>query len=224
MARNTHSRLNIYRSDSYILNVESYKIIFTNYAYVLEVTVMTGNELLQEAKTLFATGHPKESIQLFTKAEEQGGNPVTTYMSRGAAYLTIGELDKSLDDFNRLLEIDADNERAFYYRGIVHLRKGNFHKALSDLSTSIVLNHERGAAFLARGLAYAELDLIDASLRDLKTAIAFSNKEVEGLANLFGESRTLFDKSMALLEGERGPWSVVMNEDEVNKLKKWIEG
>ena len=184
---------------------------------------MTTNTLLYEAKKLFATGHPKESIELFTKAGEDGCNPVTTYMSRGAAYLTIGELDKSLDDFNRVLEIDADNERAFYYRGIVHLRKGDFDKALSDLSTSITSNHERGAAFLARGLAYAELERTEESLRDLKTAIAFSNKEVEGFANLFGENRTLFGKSMALLEGERGPWTIVMNEDEVNKLKKWIE-
>jgi tetratricopeptide (TPR) repeat protein len=184
---------------------------------------MTNNELLHEAKTLFATGHPKESIELFTKAEEQGCNPVTTYLSRGAAYLTIGELDKSLDDFDRVLEIDADNERAYYYRGLVHLQKGDFKKALSDLSTLISFNHDRGAAFFARGLAYAELDRTDESLRDLKTAIAFSNKEVESFANLFGENRTLFGKSMALLEGERGPWSIVMNEDEVNKLKKWIE-
>lgn len=184
---------------------------------------MTSTETLLEAKTLFATGHPKESIEFFTKAGEQGCNPVTTYLSRGAAYLTNGELDKSLDDFNRVLEIDADNERAFYYRGIVHLRKGDFNKALADLSTSITFNHERGAAFLARGFAYAELDRLDESLRDLKTAIAFSNKEVEGFANLFGENRTLFGKSMALLEGERGPWSIVMDENEVNKLKKWIE-
>ena len=63
----------------------------------------------------------------------------------------------------------------------------------------------------------------DESLRDLKTAIAFSNREVESFAHLFGENRTLFGKSMALLEGERGPWSIVMNENEVNKLKKWIE-
>jgi hypothetical protein len=28
---------------------------------------------------------------------------------------------------------------------------------------------------------------------------------------------------MALLEGERGPWSIVMNEEELRKLKKWIE-
>jgi len=94
---------------------------------------------------------------------------------------------------------------------------------VDDLSASIRLNHERGAAFFARGLAHAELDHTVESLRDLKTAIAFSNREVESFANLFGENRTLFGKSMALLNGERGPWSIVMNENEVNKLKKWIE-
>ncbi len=184
---------------------------------------MKSNELLNEAKSRFATGHPKESIELFTKAEAEGCNPVTVYLNRGAAYLNIGELDRSIDDFNRVLEINADNERAFYYRGIAHLMKGEFRHAVDDLSASITSNHERGAAFFARGLAYAELDLADESLRDLKTAIVFSNKEVDGFANLFGENRTLFGKSMALLEGDRGPWSLVMNEDEVKKLKKWIE-
>ena len=94
---------------------------------------------------------------------------------------------------------------------------------MEDLTSSITYNHERGATFFARGLAYGELDREEEALRDLKTAIAFSNREVESFANLFGENRTLFSKSMALLEGDRGPWSIVMNEDEVNKLKKWLE-
>ena len=122
-----------------------------------------------------------------------------------------------------MLEIDIDNERAFYFRGIAHLMKGEFVNSVADLSKSITFNHERGAAFFARGLAFAELDHTDESLRDFKTAIAFSNREVEGFASMFGENRTLFDKSMALLEGERGPWSIVMNEEELRKLKKWIE-
>ena len=184
---------------------------------------MRTEELLTEAKSMFATGHPQESISLFTKAGEEGCNPVPVHLNRGAAYLTIGELEKSIDDFNRVLAIDSDNERAFYYRGIAYLQQGRYSEAVNDLSKSIAINHERGAAFFARGLAYAELDRTEESLRDLKTAIAFSNREVEGFANMFGANRTLFDKSMALLEGERGPWSIVMNEDEVNKLKKWFE-
>lgn len=189
-----------------------------------EVTNMTNTEqLLKEGMKLFATGHPKESIDLFTKAEQEGCNPVNVFLNRGVAYMTVGELDKSIDDFTRVLEFDAGNERAFYYRGITHLRKGDYKQAVADLSESISLNNDRGAAFFARGLAHAELDHIDESLHDLKTAVAFSNQEVERFANQFGENRTLFDKSIALLEGERGPWSIVMNEDEVRKLKRWIE-
>jgi tetratricopeptide (TPR) repeat protein len=184
---------------------------------------MTGNELLREAKSKFVTGHPKEAIELFTKVEEEGYSPVTVYLSRGAAFLSIGEVDKSIDDFNKVLAIDHANERAYYYRGIAHLKKNEFNEAVDDLTTSISFNHDRGAAFFARGLANAELDRTDESLRDMKTAITFSNKEVDSFANLYGETRTHFGKSMALLEGERGPWSIVMNEGEVDKLKKWIE-
>jgi len=44
---------------------------------------MTSNELLLETKSMFATGHPGESIELFNKAELEGCNPVTVYISGG---------------------------------------------------------------------------------------------------------------------------------------------
>jgi tetratricopeptide (TPR) repeat protein len=190
----------------------------------MEVTVMTSTDtLFNEGKNKFETGHPEESIKLFTEAEEKGCNPVNVFLSRGAVYLIIGQLDKAINDLNRVLAIDMDNERAFYYRGVANLMQGEFVRAVSDLSKSITINHERGAVFFARGLAFAELDHTDEALRDFKTAIAFSNVEVEGFAHMLGENRTLFGKSMALIEGDRGPLSMVLNEDEVNKLNKWIE-
>jgi Flp pilus assembly protein TadD len=94
---------------------------------------------------------------------------------------------------------------------------------VEDLTRSIMMNHERGGAFFARGLAYAELERTEEALRDMKTAISFSTKEVLTFSNLFGESRTRFDKSMALLEGERGPWSIVLNEEEVENLRDWMK-
>ena len=69
---------------------------------------------------------------------------------------------------------------------------------------------------------FAELGKTDEALRDLKTAIAFSNVEVESFMNLFGNNRTFFDKYMALLEGERGPLSIVLNQEELDKAQKWI--
>lgn len=144
-------------------------------------------------------------------------------MSRGVAYLKICECEKAIDDFSRVLEIDFDNERALYYRGVARMMKKDFEPALTDLTKSIELNHTRGAAFLARGICLAEVDRMEEAGRDVKTAIAFSTIEVEKFAAMIGENRTLFDKSMAVLEGDRGPWSIVLDEIEINKLKKWIE-
>jgi len=177
----------------------------------------TTEQLFLEGKGFFSTGHPDESIDKFTRAGKKGCNPVNVYLNRGAAYFIIGELDWSIRDFTRVLEIDADNERAFYYRGIAQLAKGEFTYAVEDLTRSIALNQERSTAFLARGLAHAELDHID------ERAIAFPDFEVMKFDNLFGENRTLFAKSMALLKGNREPWSTVMTEDEVNILREWFK-
>ena len=185
---------------------------------------MTTQEIdYHKAQELFLTGHPEESIEYFTRAEEEGCNPVDVFLSRGAAFLNIGKYDEAIEDFGRVLEIDVKNERAFYYRGVTEMIKGSYEPAVEDLTRSVELNHERGVAFLARGLCLSELDRMDEAARDLKTAIAFSTVKVEEFANMFGENRTLFDKSIALLEGERGPWKIVLDEGEVNKLKKWLE-
>lgn len=173
-------------------------------------------------KELVVTGRPAESPDMCIRAEKEGCNPVNVYLNRGTAYLSIGETDWAIKDFSRVLEIDEDNEKAFYYRGVAHLGKGQYEEAVRDLTRAIELNHERGVAFLARGVAHAELDHIDASLRDFQAAVASSDREVENFADLYGGNRTRFDKSMALLEEERGPWSPVMNEKEVNRLKRWI--
>lgn len=185
--------------------------------------MLSHETLFQEAKKLFMSGHPEESIKMFSKAQEEGCNPVQILLSRGAAYIKIGEYDKAIEDLGAVLDIDTDNERAFYFRGIANILKEEYAAAAADLTRSIALNHERGAAFLARSICYVELDRMEEAARDVKTAIAFSNIEVERFTALFGENRTLFDRSMALLEGERGPWSIVLDEVEINKLKKWIE-
>jgi tetratricopeptide (TPR) repeat protein len=190
----------------------------------MEVNNMQENEkLFLEGKKIFAAGHPKQSIELFTQAEIGGYNPVHVYLNRGAAYLALGELDESIRDFTRVLDCDTDNERAYYYRGVTHLKKGEYEEAIADLSQSISRNKDRGAAFFTRGLTHVKLNHKDESLQDLKTAVALSNQEVERFTNQFGGNSTMSDKSMVLREGELGPWAKVLNEEEMERLKKWME-
>ena len=184
---------------------------------------MNVDTLFREGKDRFVTGHPEESIELFTKAAEEGCNPVEVYLSRGAAYMTTGHYREAEGDFSLVIGIDTDHERAHYYRGVARLILGNFEGAVKDLTASLAINHGRGISFLARGIALAELGKEDEAVRDFKTATVFSNVEVEGFMNLFGNNRSLFNRSIALLEGDRGPWKAVMNEQEVEKIKNWLE-
>jgi tetratricopeptide (TPR) repeat protein len=183
--------------------------------------IMKSDTLLREAKNLMATGHPAESIEYFNNLMDEGCNPVTVYLNRGVAYVSLAKFPEAVDDFTSVLEVDHDNERALYYRGVARMNLGRFEEAIEDLDRAIAVNQERGSAFLARGLALAELGREDEALRDFKTASILSNIEVEGFLNQFGANRTMFDKSMALLEGERGPWKYVLSPAESGKIEEW---
>lgn len=184
---------------------------------------MTAKELFYEGQQLFISGDFDQSIELFAKAEREGFNPATIHFSCGVAYLYLRDMDKAAVEFGKVVDTDPNNDRAYYYRGIVHMNNDNIVEAEKDLTQSILLNHERGGAtFLARSIVNAELGKDEESVRDMQTAIAFSNIEVENFAHHFGENRTMLDKSIALLEGERGPWSIVLDEIEIEQLKKWM--
>lgn len=184
---------------------------------------MLSNDLFQEAQNSFVNGEFQHSIELFSQAEAEGCNPVNVHLSMGAAYLQLKEYGRAIEEFDKVLGIDPDNERALYYRGVARMNQGAYERAEKDLTRSIEKNHERGAAFFARGLTRAELGREEEALRDFKTAISYSDVEVGNFLAEYGSHRTMFEKSMALLEGERGPWSIVLDEIEVEKIKKWME-
>jgi tetratricopeptide (TPR) repeat protein len=101
------------------------------------------------------------------------------------------------------------------------MNHGCFEEAIEDLDRAIAINQERGTSFLARGLALSDLGREDEAVRDFKTAGILSNLEVEGFLNQFGANRTMVGRSMALLEGERGPWKYVLSPEEAGKIEEW---
>jgi len=178
--------------------------------------------ILTEAKKLFMAGMHANCIEYFTRAEALGADPIVSRLSRGAAYVSINEYDKAIQDFNRVLELSPDMERAHYFRGVAYMNKGFFNEATKDLSRAIELNCERGDTFFARGLALAEQGKKEESVRDLKTAIAFTSFEVERFARTFRNNPDLHGKSLAMLEGKKDSRAMVMNADDMAKLRKLV--
>lgn len=178
-------------------------------------------QLFLEGEERFSARLLNQSIDRFTRAGEEGTSPVNVYLNRGAAYFMIGELDWALKDFTRVLDIDADNERALYYRGLALLKKGKFIDAVEDLTRTITLDHTRGTAYLARAIAYAEVDCIDESLMDFKTAVALSGNHVNNFFNLLPDPRQLFPKTRRLLQ-ERVSRYADFPPEVVDRLKQWL--
>ena len=137
------------------------------------------------------------------------------------AHLKIGELDEALADFSEAVSLGDNPGRAYFYRGIAQLNKGSFQEAVADLTESIRLDSKRGAAFLARGLAYSELGHQQEAETDLQTAYALNNTEIGSFMDEYAISRNMFERSMALFDGDRGPWKIVLTDDEVIRMNEW---
>lgn len=184
-------------------------------------TIMTANELFQQAQRLFIEGRQGESIEKFTEALKAGFEPGITYLSRGAAYLKMNEPDKAIDDFTLGIEAHPEKANAYYYRGAAHMAKDEYEKAIADMDRAIELKPDYGAAIFARGMAKVNLGRGEEGAADIKTAMTHAEAEVQGFADTYGW-RTQVEKVIAALEGERRPETMVLSDEEMKTLKKLL--
>jgi len=182
---------------------------------------MNTSEYFEKGQTAFVSGKHEESLDMFSKALEEGYDSVKTLLSRGTVYFHMDEHDKAIEDFSKVLE-EEENDRAYYYRGMVKLKKGEYQEAADDIGKSLAIHPDRGAAYLARGMARAEIGEEEGAVNDFKRALGYANVEVEKFLHMMGSHRTGFERSMALLEGERGAVTEELNQAEVEKLKRWM--
>ena len=185
---------------------------------------MKGNNYFNKGQRAFMLGDLQESAKMFSKALGEEYEPVKTLLSRGAVYLTTQEYARALEDFNLVLEIDGNNERAYYYRGITYLRKREYEQAAADFDNSLFLNSQRGTAYFARGVAWTMLGEQDKALADFEQAVAFAHVEAKQIFNIFGKEPALLKRFKDLWEGQE--WSTfprIFTEVELNTIKGWRE-
>lgn len=182
---------------------------------------MASDSLFREGQKSFLEERYDDSIHAFTGAIESGEEVARALLSRGVAYLKTGDLKKAVADFTEVLAENQDAERAHFFRGMTYLNQGEYDKAIIDLDFSIAQNPKRGAAFVGRGLAYAELGDDALARENIKHAVVLGNVEKETFINDFAISHTMFNRSVALFDGDRGPWSIVVKDAEMEKIKQW---
>ena len=77
-----------------------------------------------------------EAIADFSVIIDQNELCVTAYINRGAAYDSISDYKKALNDYQRAIELDTSAYHVFHNRGITYFNLGEYDKAITDLTNS----------------------------------------------------------------------------------------
>ena len=112
------------------------------------------------------------------------------YFARGKAEYEAGQWDQALSDFDKAIELDAQDAAAYSYRGEAYRQKGNLDQAFANqakalYTTALELDPRSTAAYYHRGDADRQKGLKAEAIADmesyLKLAPNASNRaQVEG--------------------------------------------
>ena len=148
----------------------------------------------------------QEAGKRFTNVIQQSPETAEAYSGRGLTYLSTGELDNALADFNKAIELNHRYAEAYNGRSAVYRGKGDFDNALADSNKAIQLYPNDPKGYHGRGLAHLYKNNFGNAIADFSKTIALGLKAPE-LYNLLSSayfSKGDFDNAIAMLnEGIR---------------------
>lgn len=103
---------------------------------------------------------------------------IVALFNRGQAALASEKPDKAREDFDAILKLAPDDEKALFTRGIAHRQLKQYEDAIADFDRLLALNYQPAAKiYLNRSMAYHLLGNKEKSLADLRQAKALDPKD-----------------------------------------------
>ena len=147
--------------------------------YVSAETINMTEIMFNDIQKIF--GDPSESIS--TKIQnadaEISKNPrdAKAYITRGFCYIIENNLDQSLNDFDKVIELNPELSslrNAYIGRGYAFLLKENYDQAIRDFNSAFELTDEddlKPWIYSMRATAYNQLEDYDQAIQDYSAAI-----------------------------------------------------
>lgn len=183
---------------------------------------MDPKELIGQAQLLFVEGKIEESIELFKKALDAGGDPFMINLTLGAANMKLNNFNDAIDYLNKTIDINNKNPRPYYYRGLAYLHKKEYDKALSDFTYALELKPDLYQAKFARATSYARLKMFNEAAEDLRSIMPLLQANVQGLVDTYGIVKTELWDVISQLSGETQK-SIGLTEQELQSIKELLE-
>lgn len=106
------------------------------------------------------------------------------YHNRGFAYLQARQYPEAMRDFDKAIEINAQDADAYLGRGVLHTRTGGHDKALANLDRAIAIDPRYAEAYAKRCFVKMMIDKPNDALPDCEKAVAVDPRHRDALTNL----------------------------------------
>lgn len=126
-----------------------------------------------------------EAISFYSKAINRNESFANAYRFRASVFKDIGELDASLEDYTKLVELQPD-ALFFNRRGLVYEETGNYEQALEDYNKAIELNPKWAIPYNNRGYVQVRQKQYAKAKSDFETAIKLDSSMPTPYINLAG--------------------------------------
>jgi tetratricopeptide (TPR) repeat protein len=125
------------------------------------------------------TQDPNAALAEFNRALELDAQS-TALNSRAGLYLSLGQFEPAIRDFDELIAHDSSNSLAYLNRGVAKEQRGDLESALKDYGRSVEIAPSANAHF-DRANLYVQLDQPDKALADFNAALAIDPKYLKAL-------------------------------------------
>lgn len=151
--------------------------------FLHETTPELFSEVKEQAKQAIAEIKTKDeemtkSIELMKKLEALDLTLTpSVYIERGKIYLDQGNLEKSIENFNRSLELKPESFDAYFNRGLAYHRMGKFDEAINDYMRAAEIKPRESASYANIGVCYRLKQDYEKSIQNLTKALELRQYE-----------------------------------------------
>jgi tetratricopeptide (TPR) repeat protein len=162
------------------------------WSHALKVTKETSSAhnylalaLLEKGKIGEAIDHYTESIRIKSDYFET----IFAYTGRGAAYATLNQYQRAIEDFNETIRLKPGYATGYYNLGIIYAGLGQYKKAIEEYNEAIRLKPDFTIAYGNRGVLYLNQGNKELGCYDVQKACALGYCGLLNMAKKKGDCR-----------------------------------
>jgi tetratricopeptide (TPR) repeat protein len=142
--------------------------------------------------------------QVIEDASESLSNRALALYMRGLAYVTKGDPDRAITDYNEAIRLNPNNGLTFNERGLAYKAKDDLDRALADFNEAVRLNSDNADIHYNRGNVFMKKGDLDHAIADLDEAIRLGPANIVAIAKDDAITRIAIDRIKADYFGARG--------------------